>query len=219
MIAVVETNNLPMFRNLIRNTKHSLRISYCVFLCLLAACTPTGTPTPFIPPSGPKITPSAAISVSFSTPTPQAVELEPSPTTTITPEVSPLPEASPTLELPTPTSAPCTDSLKYLEDLNYPDGSIVSPGQILEKQWRVENNGTCNWDGRYRLKLIDGFPPMGAFGEQSLFPARSGTKATLMVNFAAPLEAGTYRTAWQAYSPEGAPFGETVYMEIVVQSP
>jgi hypothetical protein len=183
-----------------------LCISYCVFLCLLVACGPTVTPTLFVPPSSQKVSPTAAVSVAFSTPTPGK---EFTPTVTATPEISPTPE------LPSPTP-PCSDSLKYLEDLNYPDGTLVSPGQTLEKQWRVENNGTCNWDARYRLKLMDGFPPMGATGEQSIYPARAGTQATLIVKFIAPSEAGTYRTAWQAYGPDGKAFGDPVYLEIIV---
>ena len=126
-----------------------------------------------------------------------------------------MPKISPTPEPPSPTP-PCTNSLKYLEDLNFPDGTIVSPGQAVEKQWRVENNGSCNWDARYRLKLMDGFPPLGASGEQALYPARIGTQATLSIHFTAPLEAGTYRTAWQAHGPDGTAFGDAVYMEIIV---
>lgn len=183
-----------------------LCISYCVFFCLLSACGPKATPTLFIPPTRQDASPTAAVSVSFLTPTPRA---ETPPTATTEPEISP------TSEPPSPTP-PCTDSLKYLEDVNYPDGTLVSPGQIVEKQWRVENNGSCNWDARYRLKLTDGFPPLGASGEQALYPARAGTQATLTVKFTAPLEAGTYRTAWQAYGPDGAAFGDAVYMEIVV---
>ena len=80
----------------------------------------------------------------------------------------------------------------------------------------MENNGSCNWDARYRLKLLDSFPPLGASGEQALYPAISGTQATLSIKFIAPLEAGTYRTAWQAYGPGGTAFGDAVYMEIVV---
>jgi hypothetical protein len=190
----------------IRNTRYILCISYCVFLCLLAACGPTVTPTLFIPPSSQKVSPTAAVSIAFSTPTPRT---EVAPTATSAPEISPTPEP------PSPTP-PCTDSLKYLEDLNYPDGSIVSAGQTLEKQWRVENNGSCNWDARYRLKLMEGFPPLGASGEQALYPALAGTSATLIVKFTIPLEAGTYRTAWQAYGPDGAAFGDAVYMEIIV---
>lgn len=86
----------------------------------------------------------------------------------------------------------------------------------MEKQWRVENNGSCNWDARYRLKLMDGYIPLNATGEQALYPARAGTQATLTINFIAPLEAGTYRTAWQAYSPDGTAFGDAVYLEIIV---
>ncbi len=106
--------------------------------------------------------------------------------------------------------------MKYLADLTLPDGTLVSPGQALEKQWRVENIGSCDWDARYRLKLLDGFPPLGASGDQALYPARAGTQAILTINFTAPLEAGTYRTAWQAYGPDGAAFGDAIYMEITV---
>jgi len=103
-----------------------------------------------------------------------------------------------------------------VEDLTIPDGSLIPAGQAIEKQWRVENIGTCDWDARYRLKLVDGFPPLGAVGEQALYPARAGTQAVLTINFTAPLKAGTYRTAWQAYSPDGTAFGDAVYMEIIV---
>jgi hypothetical protein len=115
-----------------------------------------------------------------------------------------------------PTPA-CTPSLKYLQDLNYPDGSLVAPGQNVEKQWRVENNGSCNWDENYRLKLIDGFMPLGAASELALYPARAGSQATITINFVAPLDAGTYRTSWQAVDTQGTFFGDAIFMEIVVQ--
>jgi len=190
----------------IRKTRSLLCISSCVFLYLLAACGPTVTPTLFVPPTRQAASPTAAVSISFSTPTPGA---EPSATATRAPEILPTPEP------PSPTP-PCADSLKYLADLTLPDGTLVSPGQALEKQWRVENIGSCDWDARYRLKLLDGFPPLGASGDQALYPARAGTQAILTINFTAPLEAGTYRTAWQAYGPDGAAFGDAIYMEITV---
>lgn len=131
------------------------------------------------------------------------------------PQISPTPV--PTIEPPSPTPKTCSDSLNYLADLNYPDRSLVSPGKVIEKQWRVENNGSCNWDGRYRLKLQKDSAPLGAAGEMALYPARAGTQATISINFSAPLEAGTYRTAWQAYNPEGLAFGDVVYMLIIVK--
>ncbi|MCX6066111.1 MAG: NBR1-Ig-like domain-containing protein [Chloroflexi bacterium] len=86
-----------------------------------------------------------------------------------------------------------------------------------QKQWRVANDGSCDWDGRYRLKLLPNYPPLGISGEPALYPARAGTQAVLTLTFSAPIEPGTYRTAWQAYNPQGAAFGDEVYMEIIVQ--
>ncbi len=115
-----------------------------------------------------------------------------------------------------PTSTPpCTDNLTFQEDLTIPDGTQVSPGQALDKRWQVENSGTCNWDSRYRMKLIGG-PAMGAAEEQSLYPARSGAKPVIRILFTAPDEPGTYRSAWQAYNPQGEPFGDPFFIEVVV---
>jgi hypothetical protein len=114
---------------------------------------------------------------------------------------------------PTPT---CVPNLAFLEDLTVPDGSQATPGSTLDKRWRVENNGTCNWDENYRLKLIAG-PEMGAEPEQALYPARSGAQAVLRIIFTAPEEPGPYRSAWQAYDPGGEPFGDPFFIEVIVQ--
>jgi hypothetical protein len=117
-----------------------------------------------------------------------------------------------------PPAAPapqCVDNLYYLQDLTIPDGSQVTPGSTLDKQWLVENNGTCNWDHTCRLRLIAG-PDLGALVEQALYPARSGTQAVIRIQFTAPSEGGTYRSAWQAYDPQGIPFGDPIFIEIAV---
>jgi Ig-like domain from next to BRCA1 gene len=124
---------------------------------------------------------------------------------------------NPPVETPAPTAAPeCNNSLSYLEDLTIPDGTQVAPKSVLDKRWRVKNTGSCNWDERYRLKEIAG-PEMGASSEQRLYPARSGSEATIRIQFTAPDEAGTYRSAWQAYDPEDRPFGDPFFIEVVVQ--
>lgn len=92
----------------------------------------------------------------------------------------------------------------------------MSPGSSIDKRWLVENRGSCNWDERYRLKRISG-PPMAAADEQSLFPARSGTQAVIRVLLTAPSEPGAYHSAWQAYDPQGNPFGDPIFIEIVVE--
>ena len=129
---------------------------------------------------------------------------------------SPTAEASPvpTLAPPSPTP-PCTDGLTYLQDLTIPDGSIVIPGQLVDKRWQVSNSGTCNWDQRYRLTHVGG-DPMGAATSLPLYPASAGAEATISIQFTAPQAAGTYESQWQAVNPDGVAFGSAFYMEVVV---
>lgn len=120
------------------------------------------------------------------------------------------------IETPVPLSTPtCTDNLTFLEDLSLPDGTVVRPGDSLDKRWLVENSGTCNWDERYRLKFISG-AELSAPIDQALNPARSGAKATIRILFTAPSDPGTYESAWQAYNPQGQPFGDPVFVQVLV---
>jgi hypothetical protein len=108
------------------------------------------------------------------------------------------------------------DGLAFLEDLTVPDGTVVSPGASVDKRWLVQNNGSCNWDSRYRLIFVGGLE-MGAAIEQALYPARAGSQAAIRITFTAPDQPGTYTTAWQAVDPNGEPFGDAVFMKIVVE--
>jgi len=105
--------------------------------------------------------------------------------------------------------------LAFVEDVTIPDGTTVSPGASVDKRWLVQNNGTCNWDSRYRLKFVGGLE-MGAATEQALYPARGGTQATIRITFIAPTESGEYSTAWQAIDPNSEPFGDPIFMKILV---
>jgi hypothetical protein len=121
---------------------------------------------------------------------------------------------TPTPILPTPTIA-CENNLTFEDDVTVPDGSKFAPGDVIEKVWLVNNSGTCNWNADYRVRFIDG-DPMGANLEQALFPARSGTEAEIRITFIAPNQAGLALSSWQAYSPEGQPFGMLFYISIIV---
>ncbi|MFZ5818287.1 MAG: NBR1-Ig-like domain-containing protein, partial [Chloroflexota bacterium] len=158
------------------------------------ACSPTPTPTPFLapkaaPPTGPAILGQQPVIPTFTPP----------------PEPTVVPTSTP----------PCTDGLAFLEDLTIPDGSVVSPGASIDKQWLVQNNGSCNWDARYRLKFAGG-EPLGATAEQALYPARAAMQTVIRITFTAPTAPGTYKSAWQAFGPDGEAFGDALFMEIVV---
>jgi hypothetical protein len=165
----------------------------------LSGCAPFATPTFFVPPTESAALPLPPAGAAGSSP-----ELDSTPGRLVVPS----------LVLPTPTP-PCADGLTYVQDLTIPDGSNVPPGQSVDKQWQVKNSGTCNWDQRYRLKLISG-QAMGANPLLPLYPARAGTQAVLDIRFTAPQSAGLYECHWQAVGPDGQPFGDPVYMQIAV---
>jgi hypothetical protein len=109
--------------------------------------------------------------------------------------------------------ANCTNLLSYKKDLTIPDGSFVTPGSSLDKQWQVSNSGTCNWNDSYTIRLVDG-DLLGATSPQTIVPARSGTDAIIRIIFTAPTEPGNYSSTWQAFDPKGQTFGD--YFKIVI---
>jgi hypothetical protein len=117
---------------------------------------------------------------------------------------------------PSPTPS-CINNLWFLADVTIPDGTVVAPGQRLDKRWKVQNNGTCNWGEDYQVKLIAG-PGMGVPVQQALIPALSGTEVVIRMVFIAPQETGSYRSAWQAYDSMDVPFGDPFFIDVVVEA-
>jgi hypothetical protein len=171
------------------------RLAFLPLFFALVACGPGAAPR-YIPPTA------ADIPAALLSPTPSQRAAQGTPTE----------QNEPVKPSPTP---PCVSSLTFLEDITIPDDTVVAPGAVLDKRWRVENSGTCNWDAAYRLKMIGG-DDLGAPPEQALYPARSGAQALIRIFFTAPDEAGVYRSAWQAYDPDGSGFGDPFYIEVVV---
>jgi hypothetical protein len=125
-----------------------------------------------------------------------------------------LPTTAAPAAAPTPESG-CSNLLAYINDITIPDGTIFTPGENIDKRWLVENQGTCNWNNRYSLRLTGG-DPMGSTTEQSLSPALAGTQTVIRIPFKAPAGQGKYRSAWQAYTPDGVPFGDPIFIVIEV---
>ena len=97
-----------------------------------------------------------------------------------------------------------SNALTLLESMSIPDGTVVHPGDQVDKRWLVQNSGSCNWDERYQLRSIPG-TGMNALAELALYPARSGAKANIRIQLTAPSEPGSYQGTWQAYDPLGQP--------------
>lgn len=176
-----------------RIKRHSILIPLTIIF-LASACTPAATPTAFRPPT-------------------QIPPTKPLPTLTSIPAVYTI---APTLTLTPTAEGPCANDLQFIDDITIEDNTIVLPNSSIDKQWLVQNTGTCNWDSTYRLKWIGG-DPLNAAQEQTLYPARAGTQAVLRIVFLAPGIPGTYESSWQAISPDGNLFGDPIYIKVAVQ--
>ena len=113
------------------------------------------------------------------------------------------------------TKIVCEDKLTFVEDINYPDGTVVAPQAIIEKQWKVKNNGACDWNQGYTMTFKEG-DALGAQEVQPLLPVPSDSEFAIKIIFKAPAQPGYYRGVWQASNPDGMLFGDPVYIDIIV---
>jgi len=109
------------------------------------------------------------------------------------------------------------NNLVFVRDVTIPSGTVMEPGTIFTKTWKVENTGTCEWAFNYALIFAGGNALDGETGRiQRKVPVGSWTE--LSVAMAAPKEPGTYTSSWR-FSDGTNMFGSTLSMSIVVQSP
>lgn len=169
-------------------------------ISLLSACSPASTPTPFIPPTAQSLLIEPTFIIN---PTQNVVVIQSTPLPTILPTVNP---------------DDCVSNLTFVSDLTVPDNTFVTYGAAIDKQWLVQNSGTCDWNADYRLRHIGG-GGLGAPEEIMLYPAKSGTQANIQIIFTAPFTDGEYESAWQAFDSFGLAFGDPIYIRILVAAP
>ena len=188
------------FHDMLRVMPSRFLLAIVLAFLLLSACSPTPTPTPFRPPTAqpPLIEPTFIIN-----PTQPIVIVESTPLPTI---------------IPTANPEECLNNLTFLSDLTIPDNTSIAYGATIDKQWIVENSGTCHWSSDYRLKHIGG-AALNAPEEIALYPARAGTQATIQILFTAPFTDGEYESAWQAADAQGIAFGDPIFIRIIAVAP
>jgi hypothetical protein len=145
----------------------------------------------------------------------------PPPTDTPSPEPQDTPTAtSPVIAVVTNeqgTAIPLCDSLTFLEDVNIPDGTIMSPGQDFVKTWRVQNSGVCPWGAGYVLTYAGYSTQMSGQFIPLTEVIQPGETVELSVQFKAPTQAGEYVSAWTMKNPQGRTFPQIIFVKIIVQ--
>ncbi|MEX2142997.1 MAG: NBR1-Ig-like domain-containing protein [Anaerolineales bacterium] len=124
---------------------------------------------------------------------------------------------------PNPTSTPCYGA-RYVYDETYPDGTRVDPGQAMQKTWRLQNVGSCDWSsGQFELVFVAGDRMAGETPLTINITVLAGNYANFSINMKAPVEPGTYRGEWMLRTKGGDTFGvgpdftQPIWIEIIVR--
>jgi hypothetical protein len=127
----------------------------------------------------------------------------------------------------TPTATPAGEclALRFVTDVNYPDGSPVQPKQVFFKSWYVQNVGNCRWDADFSI-VYDSGDQLGARNfyllGTTVYP---GQYVTISAQMIAPEVPGYYTSYWGmqddngvffGYSADGENYDQPFYVQIYV---
>lgn len=125
------------------------------------------------------------------------------------------PVGAPPATLPqAPAPVGTTDCSAFSADVTIPDGSVVRPGQVFTKSWKLRNCGTSDWSGLHASRVSGQFGP-GNFEVPQVSPR--GT-TTLGSSFTAPSTSGVYRSTYRLQGADGHFAANSFWVEIVVQA-
>lgn len=118
---------------------------------------------------------------------------------------------------PAPQPAGVSDS-HFVADITIPDDMEVAPGTVFTKTWRVRNSGTRAWGPGFFLNFVGGVS-LGAAASYPLPTAAPGEEVDISIVMTAPSTPGTYFADWRMQDDQGNPFGQLIYVRIIVPSP
>lgn len=108
-------------------------------------------------------------------------------------------------------------SARFVSDMTYSDGTIVSPGTSLIKIWRMHNNGKCSWDSVV-LAHVGG----NSMGASLITPVvthvGSGDLVDIVVKLTAPAQPGRHCGYFRLATKDGVKFGHRIWIDIVITS-
>jgi hypothetical protein len=108
------------------------------------------------------------------------------------------------------TAVGCADS-QFWADITIPDGTVVKPGSVFTKIWRMKNTGTCTWGSGFKFIFAYGGSRFGGgditISQSKDFVAAGGTK-DFGVKLTAPTVPNTYTGCWKMQNPDGYWFGQ-----------
>ena len=203
--------------------KPRLIVTAILFMLLVAACgsanTPEQEPTPDVAAirtsaAGTVVSQFTLTAAAFTVTPSQPIETSvPAATNTVPATVPPVAQVTNALG----TTVALCDSLSFVEDVNVPDDTSMSPGQDFVKTWKVKNSGSCPWGAGYKLVYAGYADNMSGQFQPLSGVVQPGQEVEVSVQFKAPDAADQYLSAWQMSNPSGVTFPEIIFVKIIVQ--
>ena len=111
--------------------------------------------------------------------------------------------ATPDPLTPQPTSATpkCTDAAILVEDVTYPDNTVVPAGEKFSKTWKLQNTGRCKWTG-YTIAFVSG-DRMSAPDTAPVSETEAGKPVDVSIDLVAPTTDGNYLGNFELRNAEG----------------
>ena len=156
-------------------------------------------------PGGPAPTATPATSAAA---TPTQAAPSPTPEPPAAPATAPAPTAVPTSAPAAAQPANCVDKAAFDSDVTVPDHTVFDPGEKFQKTWRVQNAGTCAWQG-YTL-VFDSGDKMSAPLSTALPTVKPNEYVEITVDMAAPADGGSHIGRWMFQNSAGQRFGLSV---------
>lgn len=121
----------------------------------------------------------------------------------------------------------CNNKARNVVDITIPDGTIMRPGTIFRKTWRIKNGATCVWNENYSL-IFNGGDDMGGVsyshldlnriiygsestGQHSQRGVYQGDYIEVSIDLKAPTTPGHYRAYYKLRDNLGYEFGYGSY--------
>jgi hypothetical protein len=122
------------------------------------------------------------------------------------------------ISVPAPVpAAGLTHKASFIGHENLRPSAVVVPGEVIEKTWRVRNNGTTTWGDGFTLAFMEGFL-LGAPKSVPVPTAEPLKTVRISVPMKMPEEPGRYRSLWKLRDPQGNEFGPRLIVSVIVQS-
>jgi len=107
---------------------------------------------------------------------------------------------------------------EFIQDVNFPDGSVIAPATTIIKQWRIKNAGSVTWPEGSKLIFLRGNRELLGETEEFAVPlAKAGESVDVSCPINVPGKAGHYSAYFKLADKDRAVFGHRFWIEFDVK--